>query len=174
MVHGLVVLKPLYQHNPLCAIKDSIWQNRCYNHYVGYNLVLHELTLLILSNSSARRSISYGKVHNKEEAEASHLLKTLDFISNQSQNSEVLKWSDAENRGVWVIGDRIEKSGVEDPGSWVIRCRKAKFLSNQKQRYEVLGVIRGGKPRFFEWFGQEEITELEKLADRYRNINILN
>lgn len=39
------------------------------------NLVLHERTLLTLSNSSARRSISYGEVHNKEKAEASRLLK---------------------------------------------------------------------------------------------------
>lgn len=54
----------------------------------------------------------------------------------------------------------------------MICCRKAKFLSNQKQRYEVLGVIRGGTSRFFEY--QKEITELQKLADRYRNINILN
>lgn len=43
------------------------------------NLVQHELTRLILSNSSARRSISYGEVHNMEEAEASHLLKNVGF-----------------------------------------------------------------------------------------------
>lgn len=42
---------------------------------MAYNLVLHELTLLILTNSSARKSISYGEVHNKEEVEASRLLK---------------------------------------------------------------------------------------------------
>lgn len=54
----------------------------------------------------------------------------------------------------------------------MIRCRKAKFLSNQKQRYEVLGLIRGGTPRFLN--DQKEITELQKLADRYRNLNILN
>lgn len=54
----------------------------------------------------------------------------------------------------------------------MIHCRKAKFLSNQKQRYEVLGVIRGGTPRSLN--DQKEINELEKLADRYRNINILN